>query len=122
VYAAYITFAILFTFVAVTTGFATHSGFSLIHLSDQYAAATTEAQRIQLLATGEAVLAADMWNSSGAYMSGILLQGAGIIISVVMLCSKNFSKVTAYAGCWEMPSIWPSTSSTHSPHLSPPIL
>jgi hypothetical protein len=51
VYAAYITFAILFTFVAVTTGFATHSGFSLIHLSDQYAAATTAAQRIQLLAT-----------------------------------------------------------------------
>jgi hypothetical protein len=109
VYAAYITLAILFTFVAVTTGFATHSGFSLIHLSDQYAAAHPTPGN-------------SMWNSSGAYMSGILLQGAGIIISVVMLCSKNFSKVTAYAGCWEMPSIWPSTSSTHSPHPSPPIL
>jgi hypothetical protein len=96
--AAYTTLATLFTFVAVTTCFSTHSGFSLIHLSDQYAAATSDAQRAQLLAAGEAILASDMWNSSGAYLSGILLQGAGIIISVVMLRSKDFSKVTAYAG------------------------
>jgi hypothetical protein len=31
-------------------------------------------------------------------MAGILLQGAGVLISVVMLRSKEFSKVTAYAG------------------------
>lgn len=96
--ATYTTLATLFTFVAVTTCFATHSGFSLIHLSDQYAATTTDTQRAQLLAAGEAILAANMWNSSGAYMSGILLQGAGVIISAVMLRSKDFSKVTAYAG------------------------
>lgn len=90
--------ATLFTLVAVTTCFATHSGFSLIHLSDQYAAATTDAQRAQLLAAGEAVLATDMWNSSGAYLSGLLMQGGGIIISLVMLRHKSFSKVTAFAG------------------------
>jgi hypothetical protein len=96
--AAYTSLATLFTFVAVAICFATHSGFSLIHLSDLYAAATSEAQRAQFLAAGEAILATDMWNSSGAYMSGILLQGAGVIISLVMLRSKDFSKVTAYAG------------------------
>ncbi len=92
------TFATLFTFAAVITCFATHSGFSLIHLSQQYAAAAGDAQRAQFLAAGEAILAADMWNSSGAYLSGILLQGGGIIISVVMLRSRDFSKATAIAG------------------------
>ncbi len=96
--ASYSALAALLTFVAVTTCFATHSGFSMIHLSDQYAAATTDAQRSQLLAAGEAVIASDMWNSTGAFMSGILLQGAGVIISMIMLRSKDFSKVTAYAG------------------------
>jgi hypothetical protein len=39
-----------------------------------------------------------MWNSSGAYVSGFLMQGGGIIISLIMLKSKDFSKVTAIAG------------------------
>ncbi|UCH90134.1 MAG: DUF4386 family protein [Thermoplasmata archaeon] len=94
----YTILATLCTFVAVATCFATHSGFSMLHLSDQYAAAITDAERSQLLAAGRAVIASDMWNSSGAYMSGILLQGAGILISVIMLRSKDFNKITAYAG------------------------
>lgn len=90
--------ATIFTLMAVTICFASESTFSLLHLGGQYAAAVSEAQRAQLLAAGEAVIAADMWNSSGAYMSGILLQGGGVIISLVMLHSRNFSKVTAIAG------------------------
>jgi hypothetical protein len=90
--------ATLFTFIAVTLTFANEPTFSLLYLGDQYAGATTEAQRAQFLAAGEAVIASDMWNSSGAYMSGILLQGAGVIISVIMLGSKDFSKVTAWSG------------------------
>jgi hypothetical protein len=92
------TYATLFTFVAVTICFASESTFALLRLGDQYAAAVSEAQRSQLLAAGEAVIASDMWHSSGAYMSGILLQGGGVIISLVMLRSKEFSKVTAIAG------------------------
>jgi hypothetical protein len=94
----YAAFATALVFVGVTSCFATHSGFSMLHLSDQYAAAATDAQRSQLLAAGEAIIASDMWNSSGGFMAGILLQGAGVLISVVMLRSKEFSKVTAYAG------------------------
>ncbi len=91
-------FATLFTFIAVTVCFATESTFALRHLAEQYVGAVTDAQRAQLLAAGEAVIASDMWNSSGAYVSGILMQGGGIIISLVMLRSKDFSKVTAIAG------------------------
>ena len=78
--------------------FAVHSGFSMMHLSDLYAAAVTEAQRGQLLAAGEAVLASDMWNSTAGYMGGILLQGPGVIFSLLMLRNKDFNKVTAISG------------------------
>ncbi len=75
--------------MAVTGCFATESTFSLLHLGDRYADAATDAQRAQFLAAGEAVIASDMWNSSSAYMAGILLQGAGVIISVIMLRSNQ---------------------------------
>jgi hypothetical protein len=94
----YTALAALFTFMVVTLAFAGESTFSLLHLGDQYAAATSETQRALLLAAGEAVIASDMWHTTGAYMSGILLQGAGVIISLIMLRSQDFSKVTAYAG------------------------
>ena len=90
--------ATLFTFIAVTLTFANESTFSMLYLGEQYAAATSAAQRAQFLAAGEAVIASDMWNSSAAYMSGILLQGAGVLISLIMLGSEDFSKVSAYSG------------------------
>lgn len=91
-------FATLFTLIAVTICFASESTFALLYLGDQYTAAMAEVQRAKFLAAGEAVIASDMWHSSGAYVSGILLQGGGVIISLVMLRSKDFSKVTAIAG------------------------
>jgi hypothetical protein len=86
--------ASLFVLVAVVTCFATNSGFSMLYLSQQYAAAP----RRELLAAGEAVLAADMWHSSGAYLAGILMQGGGMFLSLVMLRSRDFAKATAYSG------------------------
>jgi hypothetical protein len=94
----YTALATLFTLIAVTLAFGSESTFSLLHLGDQYAAATTEAQRAQFLAAGEAIIAADLWHSTGMYMAGMLLQGAGVMISVIMLRREDFSKVTAYAG------------------------
>lgn len=95
------TVALLSTIMMLTGAvgaFAVHAGFSMMHLSDLYAVAATEAQRAQILAAGEAVLASDMWNSTAGYMGGILLQGPGVLISLLMLRNKNFSKVTAITG------------------------
>ncbi len=92
------TFAALFTVIAVTLSFSGESTFALLHLGNLYHAAASEALRAQFLAAGEAVLAAGWWYSSGSYMNGILLQGSGIIISLVMLRSRDFSKVTAISG------------------------
>jgi hypothetical protein len=94
----YAALAALFTIVVVTGAFATESTFSLLYLGDRYIAASTAAQHAKLLAAGEAVIASDLWHSSAGYVGGILLQGAGIMISVIMLRSQDFGKVTAYAG------------------------
>jgi hypothetical protein len=92
------TFATLFVVIAVILSFSGESTFALLHLGDLYHAAASEAQRTQFLAAGEAILAAGWWYSTGSYMAGILLQGGGVIISLVMLRSKDFSKVTALSG------------------------
>ncbi|MBN2115805.1 MAG: DUF4386 family protein [Anaerolineales bacterium] len=91
-------FAGLLTLIAVALCFGTNSDFSMFHLSKEYAGAATEAQRSQILAAGEAIVASDMWNSSGAYMSGLFLQGAGMLLSIIMLRNSEFSKITAIAG------------------------
>lgn len=82
----------------VTLVLATPSAFSFLTLSDKFAAATDEAQRTLLLAAGEATLASDLWHGSGALMGGLMLQTSTLILSVVMLRSANFSKVTAWVG------------------------
>jgi hypothetical protein len=93
----YTALATLFTILAVIGCFATESSFSLLYLGNQFAGAT-EVHRMQLVAAGEAIIASDMWNGTAAYMGGILLQGSGVMISLIMLRSKDFSKVTAYSG------------------------
>ena len=93
-----ILFAGLFTLMAVIISFAGESTFALMHLGKMYTAAGSELERSQMITAGETILAAGWWNSSGSYMTGILLQGAGVMISVVMLRSPNFSKLTAWAG------------------------
>lgn len=95
---AYGTLAAALAFVGVTLWLATHSGFSLINLSDQYATAASDIERSELLAAGKAVIASDMWHSTGARMGGILLQSGAVLISVIMLRTKIFSKVTGYVG------------------------
>lgn len=85
-------------FVGVALGLSTHSAFSMIHLADQYAAATTETQKTMLLAAGEAVIASDWWNSTGGFFSGLFLQGGMAYLSLLMLRGKVFSKGAAYSG------------------------
>jgi hypothetical protein len=95
---AYAALATALVFMGVTLFLATPSVFSMVYLSDQYATAATEARQSLLLADGEAVIASDMRHSTGAVMGGVLPQSAAVLISVVMLQSNVFSKVTAYVG------------------------
>lgn len=75
---------------------ASNPAFAMLSLADQYAAATTEAQKAMLLAAGQVTIAT--WEGSAFQASYFLGSIAPIIISAIMLRSKLFSKATAYFG------------------------
>jgi len=85
-------------FAGLTLVLATPTALSLIPLSDKYAAATSDALRTQLLAAGEALMAADIWHGTGAILGGVLLQCGAVLICVVMLRGGAFGKATAWLG------------------------
>lgn len=90
--------------MGITVFFASNTAFSLVSLSEQYAAATSEAQRNLLLAAGQSMLAVNRFTNpggqpgAGGYISLLLIAVAGLIISVVMTRSREFKRVTAYIG------------------------
>lgn len=101
---SYMAIATTLGFIGIAVYFASNTAFSMFSLSDQYASATTDAQRTMLLAAGEALLAINRFSSPGAhpgtggYMSLLLIAVAGMITSVVMLRSDVFNRATAYVG------------------------
>jgi hypothetical protein len=80
--------------VGIAALFAARPGFEMLYLSNQYAAATSDAQRSVFLAAGETVLA--VFHGTAFLVSYILGSITGLIISLVMLRSNIFSKATAY--------------------------
>jgi len=78
---------------------ATNNPFSMLSLSNQYAAATTDAQRSMFLAAGQALLANTNQRVVGGFNVGLFLVSvAGLIVSFIMLWSNSFSRLTAYVG------------------------
>jgi hypothetical protein len=88
--------AVVLNIIGTITYLATNPAFSMLSLSNQYAAATTETERTILLAAGQATLA--MGQGTGANMTFILGSIAGLTASVLMLRSKAFGKATAIVG------------------------
>ena len=82
--------------IAIAVVFAARPTFDMLYLSEQYAAATTEAQRAILLAAGEAKLALVYGTVQQVhYFLGAV---ALLLVSIVMLRSDIFSRTTAYMG------------------------
>ena len=96
--AAYATLGALLAFAGVTLFLATPSAIPWLALSDKFAAATTAAQREQLLGAGEALLVSDMFHGSGAMIGGVLMLVAAVVLSALMLRSEAFGRATAYVG------------------------
>lgn len=90
------TIAVPLGLVGIAVYLSTNTGLSLLSLSDQYAAATTEAQRSMFEASGQALLA--LYQRTGIGVGVFLLNVAVLLISAVMLRSHVFSKVTAAVG------------------------
>ncbi len=93
---AFMAIATALFFVGISVYFATNTAFSLLSLSDQYAAATTEAERSMFLAAGQAMLTT--FNVGAFQVSYVIVSAAWLMISVVMLRSRVFGRVAACSG------------------------
>ena len=92
VIAAFFAFLGIAVFVASRTEMVS----AILSLSEQYAAATTEVQRSQLLAAGQATNAPIRATTETAGF--LFIAVAGSLISTVILRSSTFHKTTAYVG------------------------
>lgn len=94
--AAFSLIATVLFFVGIADFYATNTAFSVLDLSNQYAVAKTEAEKAILLAAGQAMFT--QFNENAFLVSYALVSAAWLMISVVMISSKLFGKISAYAG------------------------
>lgn len=96
---SYTIIAISLAILGIAIFLATNNSFSMLSLSNQYTAATAEAQKLIVLAAGQTMLINTGQRVFGGFNTGFMLISiAGIIVSVVMLRSNNFGRNTAYVG------------------------
>ena len=93
---SFMAIALTLGLVGIPAYFAANPAFSMLSLSNQYAAATSDAQRSLFVAAGQAILA--NYQGTGFDMYYILGAVATLLISAVMLRNAPFSKKTAYVG------------------------
>jgi len=88
--------AAVFAFIGMAVYFASNPTFSMLYLSDQLVAATTDAQKARVLDSAQTMVA--LWNGTGPIVATNLSGIAGILASVVMLQSGTFSRIVSIAG------------------------
>ena len=91
-------FSLILVYAGLTLFLSASSVFSYLILSDRYAIATTEIERNQLVAAGEAILSNDMWHGTSAIIGGIMMQTGGMLFSISMARGNVFNKITGYTG------------------------
>jgi len=92
------TLAMVIAFIAAAVFFSTNRAFSMFELSGQYAKAATDAQRAMIESVGRAMLSVGRSHSPGTFVGFFLGEIAGLLMSVVMLKGKVFSKAAALSG------------------------
>jgi hypothetical protein len=94
------TLAIVIAFTGISVFFASNQAFSLLSLSRQYWAATTDADKAILLSAGQALITTSnpMTFGTGVFWAFILVTISGLIISICMLRGSVFAGITAYLG------------------------
>lgn len=93
----YLIIALGLGLAGVTVYFASNTAFSMLSLSNQYIAASTEVQKNLLLAAGQSMLALIHFGTGG-YISMFLVAAASMIIALAMFKSNVFSRVIATVG------------------------
>ena len=91
-------FAMIVYIIGNTIFITNNAALPMYDLALKYSAAPDEVQRTLLAAAGEALLAKGAHGSFGVFWGFLFPVIANIIISVVMLTGKVFSKVNSYIG------------------------
>jgi Domain of unknown function (DUF4386) len=93
----WMTLTTVLAFIGIAAYVVTNNSFALLFASDQYAAATTNAQRSLFVTEGQATLA--LGGNGLVWSNGFLFVAvAGLIVAVVMRTSQHFGKSTAWVG------------------------
>jgi len=91
--------ALILVIVGSAIFFSTNNPFSMLTLSNQHAAATTNAEKSALLGAGQVILANTNQRAVGGFNIGLLCVSlAGLLTSLVMVSSHVFNRSTAYIG------------------------
>ena len=86
-------------FLVGTTIFVTgNTAFTMLDLSHKYFGATSEEQKLFFTAAGEAMLAKGSHGGLGVFIGFVLPTIANLMMSVVMLKGKVFSRINAFTG------------------------
>ena len=80
--------------LAIAMFIAANPAVEMLALSDQFAAATSEAQRSAAVAAGQALLAG--WEGTAFQVGYVLGQVAGIMLGLVMLRSRDFGRAVPF--------------------------
>lgn len=95
---AYAEFAFIVFIIGTAVFISNNSALSMLEISKNYNASTTEIQKTLFAVAGEAMLAKSAHGSFGVFPGFALSTSASIIMSVGMLKGKIFGKPTAYIG------------------------
>ena len=88
----------IISFLGIAVFYATNRAFPMLELSNQYAAAGTDAQRAMLEAAGQSILSVGQSHTPGTFLGFSLMEAAGIMMSIVMLLGKKISRFNGYLG------------------------
>ena len=90
--------ALVIFLVGTTVFVSTNTALPMLDLSERYAAAATESQKMLFAAAGEGLLARGTHGSLGVFIGFLLPNLAGLAMAYGMFTGKVFGKATALAG------------------------
>ena len=93
---AWMTIMLALGFIGIAAYFASNTAFEMLAISNQYAAAGTEAEKAILEAAGQTLLV--LYKGTAFDIYYVYNAAALLIIAIVMLRSPVFSRATAYWG------------------------
>jgi hypothetical protein len=90
--------ALIIFIIGTSVFIANNPGLSMLDISRKYNTATVEDQSVLFAAAGEAILAKGIHGGTGVFPGFFLITLSEMILSIVMLRTRIFSKATGYTG------------------------